>query len=542
MYFRQALFILLGVFFFNVVSAQSGGYDFYMAEGQKAIAKEAFNEAIDYFKSAKISTDSSAQIALVDEWLDKANLAWRKSLEEARAKEETAKKRAQKEATISEASRLAALADFENDKGNHKDALYLSNIAINKGISVKSNIPLAQQAFGNAVYQIHKVDISTKKDKVLLTVFAPDGATVLTSGRGKSTRLWTAEGKLLGKLEGHEKAVFQAKYSADSKKILTCSADRTAKVWDNEGKLIYTFEGHKEDVLGGRFTKDGTKILTWSRDNTAKLWTTDSLLLATFEHQGNVYDAFFSEDEQKVLTRSSDFTVKVWEINGKALGTIKDEQKYITHTNFAPQGDLVLTCAANKVVKIWDNKGHLKASLPHNAMVESATFSSDGTKVLTVSQDSSAYVWTRAGQLLDTLAHKDLITEAHFSKSGNLVLTASRDHAAKIWDLVRDTTIEVNHAKAILGARFSENELKIVTFSEDKTARLWSMKGGLLMSLAHESPIAPQFSSDGRYILTSSNGKSVEMTPLPEIIFKQIAKKGLPELSKSKRRKFGIGD
>ena len=46
----------------------------------------------------------------------------------------------------------------------------------------------------------------------------------------------------------------------------------------------------------------------------------------------------------------------------------------------------------------------------------------------------------------------------------------------------------------------------------------------------------------GEYILTSSNGKSVEITPLPEIIFKQIAKKGLPELSRSKRRKFGLGD
>ena len=542
MYFRNSLLILGLLLLSNLLIAQSGGYDFYMEEGKKAIAQESFNEAIDYFKSAKISTDSSAQKAIVDEWLDKANLAWRKSLEDARDKAKKSEERAIIEATISDANRLASLADIENDKGNYKDALYLSNEAINKGISVNSSIPLAHQAFGNAVYQIHKVDIPSHQDKVLLTVFAPDGSTLLTSGKDKTTKLWNTAGDLIKELIAHNGYVFQATYASDSKKILTCSADRTARIWDNEGNLVNTFEGHKEEVLGGTFTKDGTKVLTWSRDNTAKLWATDGTTLATFPHEGNVYEAIFSADEQKVLTRSSDFSVKMWDITGKELVSINDENKYIIHTSFAPQGDKLLTCVANNTVKIWNEKGNLMASLAHASMVEYATFSKDGTKVLSVSQDNKAHVWSVDGQLIQSLAHQDLITEAHFSKDGNLVLTASKDHAAKIWNIAEKTSVEVNHTQAILGARFSENELKIVTFSADNTARLWSMKGGLLMSLAHESSVAPKFSANGQHVLTSSNGKSIEVTPLPEIIFKQIAKNGLPELSKSKRKRFGVGD
>jgi len=164
-------------------ATSSGNYNSYMAEGQKAIEKEDFNGSIDYFKAAKVYINSDAQKEEIDEWLDKANQAWRQSLMDARDRARQARDEAEEaekiaviEATISDANRLASLADIENDKGNYEDALFLSNEAINKGISVNSNIPLAHQAFGNAVYQLKKVGIPSHQDNLLLTVLAPDGA------------------------------------------------------------------------------------------------------------------------------------------------------------------------------------------------------------------------------------------------------------------------------------------------------------------------------------------------------------------------------
>jgi WD40 repeat protein len=65
-----------------------------------------------------------------------------------------------------------------------------------------------------------------------LLAFSPDGR-VLAHGRGREVAVWDiATGKELGRLKGHQGAVFAGAFAPDGKTLATAGADTTALVWD----------------------------------------------------------------------------------------------------------------------------------------------------------------------------------------------------------------------------------------------------------------------------------------------------------------------
>merc|ERR1719329_833424 len=87
-----------------------------------------------------------------------------------------------------------------------------------------------------------------------------------------SVQVWDlTTGLRKAELEGHDGAVYSAKFSANGKSILTSSSDGTAKLW-RHGECVRTFDGHSSDVLSAAFSSDNILIGTASADDTAKVW------------------------------------------------------------------------------------------------------------------------------------------------------------------------------------------------------------------------------------------------------------------------------
>lgn len=104
--------------------------------------------------------------------------------------------------------------------------------------------------------------------------FSPDGKTVMTSGHGKTARLWeAATGKPQGQVLCHDDAVHGVAFGPDGKFVLTASYDKTARVWDAvtgepAGKPLL----HNSKVMAGVFSPDGKTVATIDARNVGQLW------------------------------------------------------------------------------------------------------------------------------------------------------------------------------------------------------------------------------------------------------------------------------
>lgn len=101
-------------------------------------------------------------------------------------------------------------------------------------------------------------------------------------------------------------------------KIATCSSDCTGKVWSENGKLVAKLEGHTDEVSKICFSPNGSLVLTASGDKTARLWhmsdvSEDGICLQVMSgHDNELFSCAFNYTGDAILTASKDNTCKIW--------------------------------------------------------------------------------------------------------------------------------------------------------------------------------------------------------------------------------------
>jgi WD40 repeat protein len=80
-------------------------------------------------------------------------------------------------------------------------------------------------------------------DKLMWSVFSPNGQQIASVGRDQSVLIYsTTDKSTLYRLTGHESTIYRIIFSPDGQQVVTASADATLRFWDlhNEGKALFS--------------------------------------------------------------------------------------------------------------------------------------------------------------------------------------------------------------------------------------------------------------------------------------------------------------
>ncbi len=94
---------------------------------------------------------------------------------------------------------------------------------------------------------------------------SPNGELVLTGGSDGAVRLWSTDGKPLGRLGSHPRAVRSARFAPSGQTAVTTSEGpvRNAIEWDiDHRRLENVLIGHAGTVAAASFSADGRWIVT----------------------------------------------------------------------------------------------------------------------------------------------------------------------------------------------------------------------------------------------------------------------------------------
>lgn len=275
--------------------------------------------------------------------------------------------------------------------------------------------------------------IFTRAERAYGMVFLPDGKLAVAGGRpGQEgdVRIFDIDGGtprlengvaivdgvhdpkvMLKQLMDTDDSVLCLALSADGKKLAAGGCDRSIRVWDLSGgslqaKLEQTIENHADWVLGVAFAADNKHLLSCSRDKTAKVWdlAAKESVLTFPDHQNIVFAVAGSADGKQAFSVGADKVLRTWNAVGegkqvRANGGHGDEiYKLIAH----PQQPILITCSADKTVRVWDAKtgNNLKTLQGMTDFVFALAISPDGQQVAAGAYDGEVKIWNLADQKL----------------------------------------------------------------------------------------------------------------------------------------------
>lgn len=118
---------------------------------------------------------------------------------------------------------------------------------------------------------------------VLGLAFSPDGLLLVTAGRDRSAKVWSAgEGRLLRSFNHHTEAVQTVAFRPrpDGGGPATCatgSDDRTVRVWQpGIGRMVRIVRGHEGAILALACSADGTALFTAGSEGVVRRLDADS--------------------------------------------------------------------------------------------------------------------------------------------------------------------------------------------------------------------------------------------------------------------------
>jgi WD40 repeat protein len=203
---------------------------------------------------------------------------------------------------------------------------------------------------------------------------SPDGRWLAASGEDKVVHLIPLGQKLAHSqnLQGHERNIWEVRFSPSAKELASGSFDQTARIWALNGRPRPILRGHTQAVVSVAYSPDGQRLATSGDDSTIRLWrTADTANVRTIHADNHVYKIEFSPDGRwlasAVRARS-------------AIGTFWYQ--------------LTGSGSAASPLRIWRaHDGALVAALPHPTDVFSLAYSPDGRLIATTDEDGTLRVW-----------------------------------------------------------------------------------------------------------------------------------------------------
>ena len=238
-------------------------------------------------------------------------------------------------------------------------------------------------------------------------------------------------------------------------------------------------------------------------------------------HTDLVLGVDFSPDGEHIVSAAADNTVKLWQRNGKLIETFTGHTDTILDVTFSPDGEIIASGGRDGTVRLWNLQGVLLRTLTgHQGAVEKVAFSPDGEIIASASEDKTVRMYHRDGDLINVLiAHPGEVLTVAFSLDGETIATGDRDGIVKLWQrsgkLIRSFQA---HELAVRSIDFSPDGQTVVTGGDDNVAKIWAIEGELIKTLQGNndrkydaSITSVRYSPNGKIIATSSWDGTVKL-------------------------------
>ncbi len=310
---------------------------------------------------------------------------------------------------------------------------------------LKPELPPIPQAEEPLTYESRPVTLRSAQAEgafpLLCLACSPDGKTLAIGGDEKVVLLLdAADGRLLGRLEGHEDAVSGVAFSPDGRTLATAGFDHTVRLWDVPGaRPRAVLAGHENWVFAVAFSPDGRTLASAGYDKAVRLWDADTGrgLAALTGHGGGVRCLAFAPDGRSLVSGSADQTVRVWDLETRQVrATFKGHEDIVRTVCFAPDGRTIASVGEDNTLRLWDLATGRQAGLHvHDDMVLAAAFSPHGRSLVTACADMAVRVLDPAGATLRgrLTGHTDVATCIAFRPDGRVVYTAGLDRTVRRW-------------------------------------------------------------------------------------------------------------
>ena len=354
-------------------------------------------------------------------------------------------------------------------------------------------------------------DVATGQRKLLLVggpgavgavnaaAFSPDGKEIATASANQlGTIYYSRDGRVIGSLAGHQKAVTSIEFDPSGRTVVTGSSDGTARLWAAlpEGTL-QQIDTRKLPV---RAFWAGNRIVTVA-GNQVKILSTSGRVLTKFQMTGALVSAAGKPGVAAVAQTTQD--LNLIHVHGQTSGVIEG----ISAVAFEHDGTL-LAGKPDGIVGRWSTRGEghmIGAPLLHDAGHVLAI--STGGRRFLVRTPSLVRVYTDAGKLLSTI---DVATPHAVLSPGGLGVATTSGTIAQLWDASTGKPLHTlkGHSSLVTDAEYSPNGLDLVTVSVDHDGRIWNVRSGHLLRtlVAHSLPVHfGSYSPDGHWIVTASH-------------------------------------
>jgi WD40 repeat protein len=247
--------------------------------------------------------------------------------------------------------------------------------------------------------------------------FSSDGRSLFTAGYDGAIRSWdVGTGKPGATMKGSAATVWTLDVSADGRKLVAAGEDSMARVWalDHPDRPPLELRGHQRNIWEARFSPVAPQLATGSFDYKARVWdlATGKTESEFAGHTQAIVGLDYRHDGKLIASSSDDSTIRLWRPgDGKQVRLIPTgNHTYAVH--FSPDGKWLASGGRSRSalgtmiygltglgsgtppVQIWRvADGALVAALPNRDDVVQMDYAPDGRHIVTADDGGEVHVW-----------------------------------------------------------------------------------------------------------------------------------------------------
>jgi WD40 repeat protein len=290
---------------------------------------------------------------------------------------------------------------------------------------------------------------------------------------------------------------------------------------------IFVQMGHTNWVYAVAFSPDGRYVISSSGDHTLKLWEiSTSRVIRTYKgHADFVTSVAFSPDGRYAVSGSGGPTnaVKLWEINtGREVWSSEGHSWEGTPVAYSPDGKYVLSAGKNCMIILREaaTGKEVRTFAGHTRRIDSMAVSPDGRHLVSSSTDNTLRFWDVA---TGSEIRRHTFDERTIGSAYSLAFSPDSRYAAatlgyhiSLWDVSTATIVRTftGHSDNVRSVSFSSDGKYLLSSSADKTVKLWDVSTGMEIRtfIGHTDRVnSAGFSPDARVIISGSNDDTIKL-------------------------------